>query len=81
MAEIGGHEAGLAAFGGDGIDHRGAAAGVPSVHDDFGAMPAELFGGCPADARGCPGNQGTAALEVSLFPHLLSFQIDGIVMP
>jgi Transmembrane secretion effector len=49
--------------------HRGAAAGVPAVHDDLGAVPAELFGRCPADARGGPGNQGAEALEVPPAGH------------
>ena len=81
VAEVGRHEAGLAALGGDRVDHRGAAAGVPSVHDELGAVPAEFFGRSPADARRCPGNQGNHALQVPLVVHLSSFQTDGLVMP
>src|SRR5579859_7672024 len=66
VGEVGRHEAGLAARHGDRVDDRGAAAGVASVHDDLGAMPAERFGRGPADARGGPGNQGAEAIEVPL---------------
>jgi len=79
--EVGRHEAGLAALCGDRAGHRAAAAGVAAVHDDLAAAPAELFGRCPADARGGPGNPGTETLEVSLAVHLSSFQIDGLVTP
>jgi hypothetical protein len=44
--------AGIAALGGDGVDHRRAVAGIPSVHDDISAVPGQLLGGGPADARG-----------------------------
>jgi hypothetical protein len=73
--ELGRHEAGLAAGRGDRVDHRGAAIDVPPVHDDLGAVPGELSGCCPADARGGPGNQGTETLEVSLVVHLSSFRL------
>jgi hypothetical protein len=43
VGEVGRHEAGLAALRGDRAGHRGAAAGVASVHKDLGAMPAEPF--------------------------------------
>jgi hypothetical protein len=62
-------ETSLAALGGDRIDYRGATVVVPSVHDDLGAVPAEFFGRCPADARSGPGNQGNDVLEVPLFVH------------
>ena len=55
------------------VDHRRAAGGVPAVHDHLGALPAERFGRCPADARTGPGNQRTDALKVTLLIHLLSF--------
>jgi hypothetical protein len=74
VGEVGRHEAGLTARRGDRAGHRGAAGGVAPVHDDLGAMPAELFGRCLADARGGPGNQGTETLEVSLIVHLSSFR-------
>jgi hypothetical protein len=69
VGEVGRHEAGLAARRGDRIDHRGAAAGVPPVHDDPGAMPAEFLGRGPADARGGPRHQGAEALEIPLVVH------------
>ena len=80
VAEVGGNETGLAALRRDRVGHRLAAATVPAVDDDLGAMPAEHFGCCLANARSGPGHQGTDALEVSLpvhrLPvHLLSFQI------
>jgi len=50
IAEVGGDESGLATRRGDVVDDRRPAAGVPPVHDDFGAMPGQLFGRCPADA-------------------------------
>jgi len=43
--------------------------GVAAVHDDVGAVPAELRGGCLADSRRGAGDQGREALEVSLFAH------------
>ena len=79
--EVGRHEAGLTAHRGDRAGHREAAIGVPPVHDDLGALPAELFGRCPADARGGPGYQGADALEVSLVVHLSSFRSTDFVMP
>ncbi len=66
VGEVGRHEAGLAALRGDRVDHRGAAIDVAPVHDDLGAMPAELLGRCLADARGGPGHQGTETLQVWL---------------
>jgi len=72
VAEVGGLEARLPAVFGDRVDHRDAAGGVSPVHDDFGAMPADLLGRRPADARGGPGSQGPNALEVWLLIHLLS---------
>jgi hypothetical protein len=75
VGEVGRHEAGLAARRGDRAGHRAAAIGVAPVHDDLGAMPAELFGRCLADARGGPGNQGTETLEVWLVVHLSSFRL------
>jgi hypothetical protein len=46
-------QADLAGHAGD-VDnraaHRRAAGGVPAVHHDLGATPAELLGRCPADA-------------------------------
>jgi hypothetical protein len=47
------------------------AAVVPAVHDHLGAVAAEFFGRCPADARSGPGNQRTEALKVTLLIHLL----------
>ena len=52
-----------------------AAAGVPPVHDNLGAVPTQFFGRCLADARSGPGNEGADALEVSLFVHLLSLRL------
>ena len=48
------------------------------MHYELGAMPAELFGCCPADARGGPGNQGTETLEVSLLAHFSSFRLTNL---
>ena len=50
VAEVGGDETGLAALGGDGVDHRLAAAGVAPVHDDLGAVARQLLGHRPADS-------------------------------
>lgn len=33
-----GSEAGIAALGGDGVDHLRAVSGIPAVHDDIGAV-------------------------------------------
>src|SRR5258708_6903436 len=71
----------IAARRGDRAGYRGAAVGVAPVHDDLGAMPAELFGRCLADARGGPGNQGTETLEVSLVVHLSSFRLTELSCP
>ena len=46
-----------------------------AVHDDLGAMPAEILGRRLADARGGPGNQGTEILEVSVLAHLSSVRL------
>ena len=50
IAEIGGHEARLAALGCDGVNDCFTTAGVASVHDDFGAVAGELLGRRLADA-------------------------------
>ena len=66
VGEVGGDEPGLAALGGDGVDHRLAPGGIASVHDDLGAVQPERFGNRFADAGSGPGDQGTHPLEVSL---------------
>ena len=66
VAEVGGDEPGLAALGGDGVDHRLAAAGVAPVHDDLGAVPRQLLGRRLADAGGRAGDQRAQAFKVSL---------------
>jgi hypothetical protein len=69
IAEIGGSEPGVAALGGDGVDHRRAVGGVPPVHDQIRAAAGQFLGCGPADARGCTGDQCGQALEVVLFAH------------
>ena len=69
-AEVGGEETGLAALGGDGVDHRLAAAGVASVHDDLGAVPCQLLGRRLADAGCRAGDQRAQAFKISLRVHV-----------
>jgi hypothetical protein len=66
VAEVGGGEAGLAALGGDGVDHGLAAARVASVHDDLGAMPGQLLGHRLAYAGGRAGDQCAHAFKIPL---------------
>jgi hypothetical protein len=74
VAEVGGGEAGLTAFAGDGADHCRAPGGVASVHDYLGAVPGEFCGRRLADARGRAGDQSAQAVKISLFVHVASFQ-------
>ena len=69
VAQVGGGEPGLAALGGDGVDHGPATVGVAAVHDDFGALAAQFLSRGLADARGGPRDQCAQAFKVSLSAH------------
>jgi hypothetical protein len=69
VAEVRGDETGLATVGGDRVDHRFAASGVPTRNDHLRALPSELLGNGLADAGGASRDQRGQALEVSLSTH------------